>query len=356
MENAECLRTFVGHTSTVEALCVTEEGSLFTGSSDYTAKRWPTMTITEERSLKAARRPGVQRRDLTDPALTEEGELGTYGGDPRDPPYDKRKPDTFGGTKGHIFTVKCVQVKDKYLYTGSMDETVREWDIESYECLREFCCEAMVYNLEICRDFLFVSAVGDATARMIDLCSGKHLQTFRGHTGDILDVSSDEDGYYLFTSSTFPDACIKQWETKSGRCVRTIAGMGQGAGEKFATQDQAHTQAINAICYRNGRLFSASDDSTVKEWNERGVCERTFTGHKAAVTAVSYFEGKILTASKDRTAALVWAYPHQAYTEMVMSETTKIADSNKWSELGRPFDPYEVRSPLKSPREEPPVD
>jgi WD40 repeat protein len=122
MENAECLRTFVGHTSTVEGLTVTEEGSLFTGSSDYTAKRWRTLTKSEEMSLKATRRP--LGRDLSDPAIGEEGEMGTYGGDPRIQPYDKRKPDTFGGTKGHIFTVKCLEVKDRFLYTGSMDETV----------------------------------------------------------------------------------------------------------------------------------------------------------------------------------------------------------------------------------------
>jgi len=78
MENAECLRTFVGHTSTVEGLTVTEEGSLFTGSSDYTAKRWRTLTKPEEMSLKATRRP--LGRDLSDPAIGEEGEMGTYGG------------------------------------------------------------------------------------------------------------------------------------------------------------------------------------------------------------------------------------------------------------------------------------
>jgi len=191
---------------------------------------------------------------------------------------------------------------------------------------------------------------------MIDLCSGKHLQTFRGHTGDVLDVTCDEDGCYLFTASTFPDACVKQWEAESGRCVQSIGGMGEGAGEKFATQEQAHTQAVNSVCYRNGRLFTGSDDTTVKEWNRHGVCERTYVGHKAAVTAVAYFEGKVFTASKDRTAALVWAYPDEAYTDMVMSPTAKCAESERWSELGRPFDPYSNRCPLIGAREEPPGD
>ena len=192
IETGKCIRTFVGHVGSINDVCI-GAGYLFTASADYTAKKWEYARIaredpfvnTEYQSMQPwnnemsprAKTPGapsmrtspgpMERRRLVG-LLQSSGELGaevtdlgTFGGDPQSAPYNKRSNETFGGTRGHIFSVKCVEVKNNLLYTGSLDETVREWDIERCQCLREFEIEAMMYGMCLYHDWVFTSSVGD---------------------------------------------------------------------------------------------------------------------------------------------------------------------------------------------------
>jgi len=263
-------------------------------------------------------------------------DLGTFGGDPQSAPYNKRSNETFGGTRGHIFSVKCVEVKNNLLYTGSLDETVREWDIERCQCLREFEIEAMMYGMCLYHDWVFTSSVGDRSkaARMWDMSTGEEVKRFIGHAGDVLDVAVDDAGQYLYTVSGFPDCCIKQWNVRSGKCVRTIGN--PAMLEQQSKVLNGHTDDIKSVLAFGNRLITVSGDRTVKEWNlQTGLCERTFDGHTDKVNDICYYEGNLFTASADGTAVLLWAFPNKGY-DLMLSPTSGMAD------------PYGRDSPLGS--------
>ncbi|KAI8841734.1 WD40-repeat-containing domain protein [Chytridium lagenaria] len=65
---------------------------------------------------------------------------------------------------------------------------------------------------------------------------------------------------------------------------------------------QGHTNAVSALCVTGGRLYSASKDFTVKEWDlHTGECLRTFVGHTRWVRAICPGAGRLFTGSWDDT-------------------------------------------------------
>jgi len=346
IETGKCVRKFVGHLAAIQDVCV-GAGYLFTASSDYTIKKWEcaTQTYTPYAKDYTNYQPWQRDQDVEPPAPLSPGtpgpsqkgnqrrgdsieveDSGTFGGDPRTAPFDMRSPQSFQGTKGHIFTVKCLAVHNGMLYSGSLDETVREWDIDTCCCLREFEIGAMMYGMCIWGDWLFTGCVGDRSkaARMWDLQTGEEVKWFVGHTGDIYDVAVDDGGEILFTASGFPDCCIKAWDIASGNCVRTIAN--PNLSEQLSTTEHGHSRDIRKILAFGSRLISASDDHSVKEWNiATGRCERTFKGHTQEVRALCYFQGNVFSGSMDRTAYLLWAFPIAGY-DMCTSPTSSEVD------------------------------
>lgn len=76
---------------------------------------------------------------------------------------------------------------------------------------------------------------------------------------------------------------------------------------------RGHVGKVNALAIHNGRLYSGSDDRTIKIWDlsssssNRKHSEpiRTLTGHTDRVLALTVYDGRLYSASKDRTVR-VW--------------------------------------------------
>ncbi|KAJ3214801.1 hypothetical protein HDU67_001187 [Dinochytrium kinnereticum] len=98
-------------------------------------------------------------------------------------------------------------------------------------------------------------------------------------------------GGRLYSASK--DATIKEWDLHTGECLRTFVG---------------HTRWVRAITAGAGRLFSGSWDDTVREWDlETGECVRVFEGaHELGINAVVVDEegGRLYSGSDDRTIAV----------------------------------------------------
>ncbi|KAI8803187.1 WD40-repeat-containing domain protein, partial [Cladochytrium replicatum] len=63
-----------------------------------------------------------------------------------------------------------------------------------------------------------------------------------------------------------------------------------------------HNRAVSSLSAGGGRLFSASEDGTVRSWVvATGECSRVLTGHEGYVTAVCMTaEGRLFSAGADR--------------------------------------------------------
>jgi len=100
--------------------------------------------------------------------------------------------------------------------TGSEDETVRVWDLQTLGCVR----------------------------------------ALRSHEGIVSSVCFSHDGELLASSSW--DQSIEVWNTKASRVARTLVG---------------HTDTVSCIDFNpaSKHLVSASWDKTIKVWDLTGL-------------------------------------------------------------------------------------
>merc|ERR1712166_1353796 len=124
--------------------------------------------------------------------------------------------------EGHRFSLYCVQEYEGRLFTGSIDETVREYDAVTAECLHVYQIDVMFKSMVITDGFLYTAAmsVKNPKAVMWSLNSKQPVRSFASHSGDILAIAVDEG--LLYTASGFPDSCVKVFDIHTGEHVQDI--------------------------------------------------------------------------------------------------------------------------------------
>lgn len=80
----------------------------------------------------------------------------------------------------------------------------------------------------------------------------QNLGTCKGHKNSILDLKWGSQSLSLITASA--DKCIMTWDTTSLTKARTFKG---------------HDANVNSVDLHEDQVVSASDDSTVKLWDQR---------------------------------------------------------------------------------------
>ncbi len=197
---------------------------------------------------------------------------------------------TFIGHSDKVYAISFSH-DSKYLVSGSEDNILMLWNIESGNCLKTLKGHSGSVNaVSFSPDGKYViSGSGDNTLKLWDLSSGMCLKTFNGHTELVNAVSYSPDGKYLISGSW--DNTLKLWDVFSGLCIKTFSG---------------HSKWVSALSYSPDGKFivSGSYDATIKLWEiERGNCLKTFSGHSGRVMAVAYSpdEKYLLTGSTDNT-------------------------------------------------------
>ena len=131
------LRVFEGHTNWVRCMHV-HAGVLYTGSGDSTARAWDTL-----REKQVA-------HDVWDAQRAKELQV----------------------FKGHTQYVRCLEVADSVVYTGSEDATVAAWDASSGSLLQQYLGHSGTVSCLRVADGMVFSGSEDHTARhMGRLCT-----------------------------------------------------------------------------------------------------------------------------------------------------------------------------------------
>ncbi|WP_309728612.1 hypothetical protein [Chamaesiphon sp. OTE_75_metabat_556] len=166
--------------------------------------------------------------------------------------------------------------------TGHDDGTVRIWSIEDREL---FTCrghQSWVNSIAISGEWLFSGSI-DNTVKQWEIATGRCLQTFSGHQNSVTSIAMS--GKWLFSGSS--DNTVKQWEIATGRCLQTFCG---------------HQNSVTSIALSGEWLFSGSWDDTVKQWDLfTGQCLQTFGGHKSGVTSIAVSRKWLVSGSNDNT-------------------------------------------------------
>ena len=247
--SAHHIASLEGHTSLVEALTFSPDGSILVSASfDNTFRFWDTETREHIATLDNTGRA----RSLS---ISHDG---------------------------------------RTLASASDDNTVRLWDVNSRVRVATLAGHTNPVNgVAFSPDgTLLASASNDGTARIWNAETRGHIATLEGHTAPVNGVVFSPDGTLLATASDDGTAGI--WNVATRQRIATFAG---------------HTSRVGGVAFspEGTLLASASGDGTARLWD---VAARkhtaTLEGHTNAVSGVAFSpDGTLLaSASHDRTVRL----------------------------------------------------
>ena len=136
------------------------------------------------------------------------------------------------------------------------------------------------------------SSGADRFVKVIDVASGKAMNSFEGHTHHVLGVSWKRDARTLASGGA--DAAIKVWDAQSGSRKKSIGGF---------------KKEVTAVRYVDNKNYflAVAGDSAARFVDENGKTVRSFGGasdflHAAAVTA----DGSVVAAGGQDGALRIW--------------------------------------------------
>ena len=138
-----------------------------------------------------------------------------------------------------------------------------------------------------------VSGSLDRSVRVWDVATGRELRKLEGHTHEVAAVCVTPDGRYVLSGSF--DHTIRMWDFVTGRQVRKLEG---------------HAGAILALCLTvDGRhVVSGSFDCTVRMWDVATRLEGfKLEGHTARVAAVCVTpDGRHVVSGSFHLSVRIW--------------------------------------------------
>lgn len=159
---------------------------------------------------------------------------------------------TLKGHSGSVYSVVW-SPDGELVASGSADETVRLWSVNSGELYRTLLGHSnRVYSVVWSPDGQTIaSGSRDQTLRLWDVGIGKLRRTLKGHSGSIYSVAWSPDRKLL--ASGAGDETIRLWDSESGQEIGIIEG---------------HIAAVTSLAFSfDGRLLaSGSTDGTVRLW------------------------------------------------------------------------------------------
>ncbi|MGA2145748.1 MAG: TIR domain-containing protein, partial [Bryobacteraceae bacterium] len=179
--------------------------------------------------------------------------------------------------KGHTDDVNSVAITPdgKQILSGSDDHSIRIWDVADG---REVACWQSSGDLILAvaplpdgRRIITAGAVG--ALEIWDVASQQRLATLEGHSGPAKSVAVSKDGRRAVSGSG--DNTVRLWDLEGGKCLATLNGHSGIVASVQITPD--------------GRFaFSGSADKTIKIWSlDTGTCLATLEGHQQKVHSVA---------------------------------------------------------------------
>lgn len=329
-------RTFFGHRNQVHGVAFTPDGRILaSGSGDGDVRLWNPATGDERAELHH----GAEVWGL---AFSRDGQLLASGG--RDGlvrlwnPASGR-PDGPALEHGAAVWSIAFSPDGRLLASGGSDGEVRLWDMASRQPHGEPLTggSGWVQAVAYSSTGAVIAAGDDGVVRMWDADSGRLLQQFVGHEGEVNAVAVSPDGSLLASGGW--DATVQVRDTRTGEVLHTLTAtsaehvvrglafsadgtlLASSSSDNTATiwsvatgqpvgQRIVHPRDVDGLAFSpDGRLLATAGwEGTVRlsEVAETYSISRAYRGHSAEVLGVDVnVDGRLLaTASADGTARL----------------------------------------------------
>ncbi|KAJ6622859.1 WD40-repeat-containing domain protein [Mycena sp. CBHHK59/15] len=236
--SGRCTHVFGGHTSTVRCLAIVQPE--WVEMEDGRREKWP------KRALIVT---GSRDHTLRVWTLPRSGDAGYSCFDEGDPDDADDNPYHRLFLEGHDHAVRALAARGRTLVSGSydfysvvldpprhqacsgsMDGTVRIWDLKTGRCAHTLTGHTSLVGLLGLSPRTLVSAAADSTLRVWDPESGALLHTLAAHTGAITCFQHDE-----FKVLSGSDGTLKMWNLRDGSGRWCVAASNQTRGGAVQT-------------------------------------------------------------------------------------------------------------------------
>jgi WD40 repeat protein len=139
------------------------------------------------------------------------------------------------------------------LISGSLDGTIKFWNLQTRDKPRTFKASLGVKAIAISRDGQLLASAGwDGKVRLWNIETGEVLHTLEGHSYSVNCFTFSPDGRTLASAGTY-DRTILLWKVQTGQLLHTLTG---------------HENAVSCVAFSwDGQtLVSGSEDKTIKVW------------------------------------------------------------------------------------------
>ncbi|KAI8095729.1 WD40-repeat-containing domain protein [Thamnidium elegans] len=216
--------------------------------------------------------------------------------------WDLYRNKCLGSIEGHQGLVRCVQLDDARLLTGSDDGTIKHWDLS--------LIDATASSSSISSFSVFSSAPSSPSLTAVSSSSGLLNESFtlEGHQGEITCLYADRNSVV----SGSGDKTIKQWDLETQQCLLTLdvlwaSGNSNNIVDSWldnstSSYGYAAHDFIGALQFWDSALASGTSDGKIRMWDLRtGQAHRTLPGHNAPITCLQFDDVHLVSGSLDKT-------------------------------------------------------
>lgn len=214
-----------------------------------------------------------------------------------------------GLLEGHHASVRCLQVEDNIVATGSMDASIRLWDLSKADY-----SPRQPRFMKAAKDDEGDNEVDDEQQSP----PAPHNSSMQDCPLFTLEAHVDEVTALHFRNDTLvsgsADKTLRQWDLVKGRCVQTLdvlwaaaqasATLNSNDGQWRATGrlPDASADFVGALQCFDAALACGTADGMVRLWDLRsGQVHRSLVGHTGPVTCLQFDDVHLVTGSLDRS-------------------------------------------------------
>ncbi|KAI7887517.1 WD40 repeat-like protein [Lichtheimia hyalospora FSU 10163] len=220
--------------------------------------------------------------------------------------WDLYKHKCVGTLEGPSSVVRCLQLHDACLLTGSEDGSIKQWNMSAIPPPPPSTDSSVISSSEPTSPEL--SAIPEDLPVLSECYTG----ALEGHQAEVTALYMDQ----TMAVSGANDKTMRQWDLETQKCIMTLDVMWASHGSSSSssssgwqqwTLDGLHSffntqDFVGALQFWNFALASGTMDGKLRMWDLRtGQAHRTLPGHTGPITCLQFDEVHLASGSQDKT-------------------------------------------------------